>query len=95
MADSKIDVSYVAHLARLKLSAEETARFEKQLGNVLTYVATLQKADISSVAPMEDAPDFENNLRADVERPSFAPAEALLNAPQQANELFVVPRMVE
>ncbi len=95
MADSKIDVSYVAHLARLKLSAEETARFQKQLGDVLQYVDKLQQADVSSVVPAEDAADFRNNLRPDEERPGLPVADALSNAPQQGNNLFLVPRMVE
>lgn len=95
MADSKIDVSYVAHLARLQLSAEETARFQKQLGDVLQYVDKLQQADVSSVADIGDAPDFQNNLRPDEERPSLPVADALSNAPQQTSNLFAVPRMVE
>jgi aspartyl-tRNA(Asn)/glutamyl-tRNA(Gln) amidotransferase subunit C len=37
-----IDVAYVANLARLDLSAEETALFQDQLGDVLKYVAKLQ-----------------------------------------------------
>ncbi len=95
MADSKIDVSYVAHLARLHLSAEETATFQKQLGDVLQYVDKLQKADISSVILAEDEAGFENNLREDVERPSLPLAAVLGNFPQHANDLDVVPRMVE
>ncbi len=95
MAEAKIDVSYVAHLARLKLSDEETATFQKQLGDILQYVAKLQEADISSVVPLEDEAGFENNLRADEERPSFPLPAVLGNAPQQANDLIVVPRMVE
>ncbi|HEY8966466.1 MAG TPA: Asp-tRNA(Asn)/Glu-tRNA(Gln) amidotransferase subunit GatC [Candidatus Methylacidiphilales bacterium] len=95
MAEPSIDVSYVAHLARLQLSPEETALFQKQLGDILSHVADLQKADVSGVAPIEDAPDFRNNLRDDVERPSFTAAEALANAPQSANDLIVVPRMVD
>ncbi|MDE1171822.1 MAG: Asp-tRNA(Asn)/Glu-tRNA(Gln) amidotransferase subunit GatC [Verrucomicrobium sp.] len=95
MAESQIDVAYVAHLARLKLSPEETARYEKQLGDVLHYVAALQKADVSKVAPPEDDPAYENNLREDAERPSLPLEAALSNAPEQGNGLFMVPRMVE
>ena len=98
MAESPIDVSsvtHLAHLARLQLSPEETALFQKQLGDILSHVAELQKADVSGVVQSADAPDFRNNLRADVERPSFTAAEALSNAPQSANDLFVVPRMVD
>jgi aspartyl-tRNA(Asn)/glutamyl-tRNA(Gln) amidotransferase subunit C len=95
MAAPEIDVAYVANLARLKLSAEETATFQKQLGDVLAYVAKLQEADISSVVAVEDEAGFENNLRPDAEQPSFTAQEALSVAPQQADGFFMVPRMVE
>ena len=98
MAESPIDVSnvsHLAHLARIQLSPEETALFQKQLGDILAHVASLQKADVSGVVPVEDVAGFRNNLRVDVEKPSFTAAEALANAPQSANDLVVVPRMVD
>jgi aspartyl-tRNA(Asn)/glutamyl-tRNA(Gln) amidotransferase subunit C len=90
MADSKsdsIDVTYVADLARLRLSPEEIATFQKQLGDVLGYV--------SQHVPLLGEANLKNRLRADEVQPSLTPAEALANAPRQDNNLFVVPKMVE
>jgi aspartyl-tRNA(Asn)/glutamyl-tRNA(Gln) amidotransferase subunit C len=89
-----IDVTYVADLARLKLSPEETATFQKQLGDVLGYVSQLNEVDVSKVSLMGDA-SLQNRLRADVLRASLPATEALANAPRQENNLFVVPKMVE
>ena len=89
-----IDVTYVADLARLKLSPEEIATFQKQLGDVLGYVSQLNEVDVSHVSLLGEA-DLRNNLRADEIRPSLTPAEALANAPRQDNNLFVVPRILE
>ena len=97
MAESSsdsIDVTYVADLARLRLSPEEIATFQKQLGDVLGYVSQLQEVDVSHVSLLGEA-DLKNRLRADVVQPSLTPAEALANAPRQDNNLFVVPKMVE
>ena len=97
MADShseSIDVTYVADLARLRLSPKEIATFQKQLGDVLGYVSQLAEVDVSHVSLLGEA-DLENRLRADVVRPSLPVAEALANAPKQDNNLFVVPKMVE
>jgi aspartyl-tRNA(Asn)/glutamyl-tRNA(Gln) amidotransferase subunit C len=97
MAESSsdsIDVTYVADLARLRLSPEEIATFQKQLGDVLGYVSQLQEVDVSQISLLGDA-DLKNRLRADVVQPSLTPAEALANAPRQDNNLFVVPKMVE
>jgi aspartyl-tRNA(Asn)/glutamyl-tRNA(Gln) amidotransferase subunit C len=97
MAESSspsIDVTYVADLARLRLSPEETATFQKQLNDVLGYVGQLNEVDVSHVSLLGEA-DLKNQLRADVLAPSLPAAEALANAPQQENNLFVVPRIIE
>ncbi len=97
MADStseSFDVTYVADLARLRLSAAEVATFQKQLSDVLGYVSQLGEVDVSQVSLLGEA-DLKNRLRADEVRPSLPVAEALANAPRQDNNLFVVPRMIE
>jgi len=97
MADSSsttIDVTYVADLARLRLSAEEVATFQKQLGDVLGYVSLLKEVDVEQVSLLGEA-DLKNRLRADEIQPGLTPEQALANAPKQENNLFVVPKMVE
>lgn len=89
-----IDVAYVAELARLRLSAEETATFQKQLGDVLGYVDQLKEVDVSQVSLLGEA-DLKNNLRADILQPSLTAREALANAPAQENNLFIVPKIIE
>jgi len=91
---NSIDVTYVADLARLRLSPEEIATFQKQLGDVLGYVSQLQEVDVSHISLLGDA-NLKNRLRADELKPSLSPTEALANAPRQDNNLFVVPKMVE
>jgi aspartyl-tRNA(Asn)/glutamyl-tRNA(Gln) amidotransferase subunit C len=99
MADSvpssnSIDVTYVADLARLKLSPGEIATFQKQLGDVLGYVSQLKEVDVEHVSLLGDA-DLKNRLRADEVQPSLPVTEALANAPKQDNNLFVVPKIIE
>jgi aspartyl-tRNA(Asn)/glutamyl-tRNA(Gln) amidotransferase subunit C len=97
MADTpseSIDVTYVADLARLRLSPEEIGTFQKQLSDVLGYVGQLSEVDVSHVSLLGEA-DLKNRLRGDDVRPSLPVAEALANAPAQNNNLIVVPRMIE
>jgi aspartyl-tRNA(Asn)/glutamyl-tRNA(Gln) amidotransferase subunit C len=97
MAESSsdsIDVTYVADLARLRLSPDEIATFQKQLGDVLGYVGQLAEVDVSHVSLLGDA-DLKNRLRADEIVPCLPVEVALANAPRQENNLFVVPRIIE
>ncbi len=95
MAAVEIDVKYVAHLARLSLSAEEERKIGEQLGNILGYIEKLKEVDVSGVEPTAHAFPLVNVTRPDEVRPSLTSEEALGNAPAQANSLFIVAKIVE
>jgi len=91
----KIDVKYVAHLARLALTPEEEQRIGAQLGQVLDYIEKLKEVDVSGVEPTAHAFPLINVTRPDEVRPSISNEDALRNAPAHANGLFIVPKIVE
>ena len=95
MASAEIDVKYVAHLARLELTPEEQKKLGAQLGSILGYIEKLRELDVTGVEPTAHAVPMVNITRADEIRPSLAHADALRNAPRQANGLFIVPKIVE
>jgi aspartyl-tRNA(Asn)/glutamyl-tRNA(Gln) amidotransferase subunit C len=95
MAAVDIDVNYVAHLARLSLSQEETAKFGEQLSHVLGYIEKLKEVDISGIEPTAHAFPLINVVRPDEIVPSMGHEAALQNAPAKANGLFIVPKIVE
>ena len=95
MAAPDLDVAYVAQLARLDLTAEETALFQTQLAQVLAHAAKLQELDLDGVEPAARAVEALNVFREDEVRPSLSQAEALRNAPRAANDLFIVPKVLE
>lgn len=91
----KLDVAYVAHLARLQLSADEIARLQGQLDHILDHVRRLESVDVSGVVPTAHAVPVKNSLRVDEVRPGVDHDEALNNAPAQADGQFLVPRIIE
>jgi len=95
MAKVDIDVKYVAHLARLSLSADEEQKISAQLGDILGYIEKLKEVDVTGVEPTAHAFPLVNVTRLDEVRPSISNEEALRNAPAQANGLFLVPKIVE
>ncbi|HZA38734.1 MAG TPA: Asp-tRNA(Asn)/Glu-tRNA(Gln) amidotransferase subunit GatC [Candidatus Baltobacteraceae bacterium] len=92
---SDLDVAYVAGLARLNLTDEETALFQKQLGDVLNYAEKLREVDVSDVESAAHALPIFNVFREDAPRDWFTAQQALSNAPRQANGLFIVTKVVE
>jgi aspartyl-tRNA(Asn)/glutamyl-tRNA(Gln) amidotransferase subunit C len=85
----------VARLARLALTPAEEKTFGSQLGRILDYVAQLKELDVATIEPTAHAVPLVNVTRPDVVEPSLPHAEAMRNAPAQANGLFLVPKIVE
>ena len=92
---SDLDVTYVARLARINLTEAEAKVFQKQLDDVLNYVEKLRQADVSRVEVAAHALPIFNVFREDAPRDWFTAEQALSNAPQNANGLFIVPKVVE
>lgn len=89
------EVQYVAHLARLQLSPEETQSLAKDLNKILDYMATLEELDTSDVEPLEHVIDMEYRLRDDVAKDPLPHGDALKNAPDADTDYFRVPRVIE
>lgn len=104
MKVSETEVTYVADLANLDLTAEERSRMVKDLNSILDYIDTLAEIDTSSVAPMsqvmavadgQGSARFAYAQRIDEQRPSLEHAAALQNAPDHDADFFKVPKVIE
>jgi aspartyl-tRNA(Asn)/glutamyl-tRNA(Gln) amidotransferase subunit C len=104
MKVTRQDVDYVAELAHLELTEEESARMERDLNSILGYIDTLAELDTTGVEPMaqvaapvssSEAGDAQSELRADQLRPSLPHDAALANAPNTDGTFFKVPKVIE
>ncbi len=100
MADSKQkittgEVEYVARLARLALSEEETTGFTGILNDILAYMDKLGEIDTKNVEPMTHAIPNANVMRDDLVRPSEDAAGIVANAPDSKGTFLRVPKVIE
>jgi aspartyl-tRNA(Asn)/glutamyl-tRNA(Gln) amidotransferase subunit C len=86
----KIDVKHITKLANLEITAEQEAKFESQLSEVLDMVGKLNEIDTKGVEETSQVTGLENVTREDLARPSLSQEEALSNASAQHNGLFMV-----
>jgi aspartyl-tRNA(Asn)/glutamyl-tRNA(Gln) amidotransferase subunit C len=105
------DVTYVADLANLELSAEERVGMVRDLNSILDYVERLNELDTSNIEPMAQVSDrygvdesrqgserFAYADRDDVVeglRKSLPQEVALENAPDTDGRFFRVPKVIE
>lgn len=95
MSLSTDDVSRIAHLARIALSAEEIERTREQLNGILAFVDQLQAADTAGIVPMAHAVDVVQRLREDRITETDRRDEFLALAPEAEAGLYLVPKVIE
>jgi len=62
MALTIAEVEHVAHLARLRLSAEELEKMRTDLSAILDHIDLLKEVDVSDVAPTAQVTDLFNRF---------------------------------
>ena len=92
---TRAEVEHVARLGRLELTEDEKERMTAQLDAILGYMEKLNALDTSKVEPTTTVIPMVSVMRDDVVRPSLDREEALANAPDRADALFRVPRIIE
>ena len=93
-AARKINVEYVAKLARLSLSDREKALFQKQLEDILGYVNDIARVDVTGVQPMAHSSAMQNVSRSDEPRGGLDREAVIKNAPLNDGQQFLVPKIV-
>ena len=91
----RLDVEHIATLARLKLSAAELERYQRDLSSVLEYVAQLNELDTAGVEPTAHPLPIHTVVREDLEAPSYDSEKALQNAPAHDGSFFTVPKVLD
>ncbi len=98
MAESKISleqVRHVARLARLQLRAEEEIRLQADLSSMLGYVEKLNELDTAAVPPTAQVGEPGTPMRDDAVTNQPAPDAMLANAPARQGNFFKVPKIIE
>jgi aspartyl-tRNA(Asn)/glutamyl-tRNA(Gln) amidotransferase subunit C len=88
-------VRHVARLARIKVSAEETANLKRELTSILQWVEQLGEVDTSGVEPMTRVGDMKLPRRKDEVTDGDMADAIMKNAPLTEDHYFLVPKVVE
>ena len=88
---SRDDVTHVARLARLELTADELELFTSQLAAVLDHAADVEALDVADVPPTMHPYPLRNVTRPDEIRPGVDRDEVLTQAPSAEDGRFKVP----
>ena len=87
-----IDIDKLAKLSRLTLSEKEAAQAGERLQELLKLMENLKGLDLKNVEPM--VADAASALREDIPSQGFSHEQAFMNAPQEENHYFAIPKVI-
>ena len=88
-------VRRIAHLARIAVADSEVENLRAELNAMLAFVEQLQEVNVEGVEPMTSVTPMAMKKRHDVVTAGDDAEAVLKNAPQSADNYFLVPKLVE
>lgn len=88
-------VKRIGRLARIRIEADEAARYQDELNAILGFVEQLGEVDVSGVEPMTSVTPMQLRRREDVVTDGGYPDKIVANAPLSEDNFFMVPKVVE
>ncbi len=88
-------IEYVGILAKLELDEAEKEAAKKDMGRMLDYIEKLNELDTAGVEPMSHVFPVQNVFREDIVTNGDESEKTLRNAPEEKDNMFVVPKTFE
>jgi aspartyl-tRNA(Asn)/glutamyl-tRNA(Gln) amidotransferase subunit C len=88
-------IDKLAHLSRLRFTADEKGQIRSDLERMIHFVEKLDELDLNGVEPLIFMTDEVNVLREDEVKGSVPREQALRNAPAHTDTFFTVPKVIK
>lgn len=95
MSVDSATVRRIAHLARIAVADDEVEHLKGELNAMLAFVEQLSEVDVKGVEPMTSVTPMAMKKRADVVNDGDNAAAVLKNAPESADNFYLVPKVFE
>lgn len=95
MAVTPTDIAKMANLARLQIAEADVPMYTRDLSNILDMVAQMSAVNTDGIAPLSNPLDAVQRLRPDVANELNARERMQTIAPDTADGVYLVPRVIE
>ena len=89
------ELSTVAALAKLDISAEELPNYMDQINGVLSLIQNMQAVNTDDIEPLSHPLELQQRLREDVVSETNQRDALQAIAPETATGLYLVPKVIE
>ena len=95
MSVDRKTVLHMARLARIEVPEADLDTLAAELSGIIGWVEQLEEVDTANVEPMTAAIGAELRWRADEVTGGGIRERVIANAPESANGMFAVPKVIE
>ncbi len=95
MSVDSATVRRIAHLARIAVADDEVEHLQGELNAILAFVEQLSEVDVKGVEPMTSVTPMAMKKRQDAVTDGGNADAVLKNAPESADNFYLVPKVVE
>ena len=95
MSIDKDTVKHISKLARISVDDKKVDSLSKDLSSIIRFIEKLNKLNTDNVKPLTSIIDASLKSREDEIRDGKIRDQILKNSPENNDEFFVVPKVVE
>ena len=93
-----IDLKTIKHISKLSRISVDDAKADKLVGDlnsIFDFIEKLNELNTDNIEPLTSVAETTLKLRADVVKSKNIRDQILKNSPEENEDFFVVPRVVE
>jgi len=93
-----IDLKTIKHISKLSRISVDDAKADKLAGDmnsIFDFIEKLNELDTDNIEPLTSIAETTLKLRADIVKSRNIREQVLKNSPDENEDFFVVPRVVE
>ena len=88
-------IKHISKLSRISVNNEKAQKLAADLNNIFDFIEKLNELDTKNVEPLTSVVETTLKFRTDEVKSKNIREQVLKNSPEENEDFFVVPRVVE
>ena len=88
-------IKHISKLSRISVDDEKAKKLAEDMNSIFDFIEKLKELDTDKVEPLSSVAETTLKLRADEVKSGNIKEQVLKNSPDENEDFFVVPRVVE
>ena len=88
-------VKHISKLSRISIDSEKATKLEKDLNSIFKWIEKLNELKTDDIEPLTSVAETTLKLRSDEVKSKNIREQIVKNSPQENEDYFVVPKVIE